>query len=173
MISHTRKKAQAFLAGDGVDLDVDKAVMLLIQAANAGEAACFYDLAETYFDGVPEDDPQKALHYLEAAGNTGHGKSCAYMARLYANESVFYSPEDLVKPNAEISFEWCQKGLELSDPECMLKIAKFHVSSNEKDRAEIVVKKALDHIEHNDSPDYSSKELESIKSELSNLNNSL
>ena len=142
MISQTRKKALSFLSGDGVDLDVDKAIHLLLQGANSGESACFYDLAETYFDGVPEDDPKKALHYLEAAGNTGHGKSCAYMARIYTNESVFYSPEDLVRPNAEIAYDWCAKGNELSDPECMLKMAQFYLSSEDKERAEITTKKA-------------------------------
>ena len=167
--SEIRKKAQNFLEGNGVDLDVDKAIHLLIQGANSGEAGCFYDLAETYFDGVPEDDPQKAMKYLEAAGNTGHGKSCALMARIYSNESVFYGPEDLVKPNPQIAFEWCARGMELNDPECMLKMTKYYISTGEKERAEITAKKAIDAIEHNELADYESSEFEEIKKELQKL----
>lgn len=169
MLSQTRKKAQNLLSGDGVELDVDKAIQLLVQGGNSGEAACYYDLAETYFDGVPEDDPQKALHYLESAGNTGHGRSCSYLSRIYSGESVLYSPEDLVKPNAEISMEWSAKGLELEDPESMLKMARYYITTGDSKRAEIIVANALAVLERGDLDSYTDREISALKSELETL----
>ena len=162
MRSQTRIKAQKLMDGDGVDQDVDKAVMLLVRGASEGDSGCYFDLAETYFDGIPEDDPDKAVHYLEAGANAGHRRCAAMLSELFQNGTIAFCPEDIVKKSAERSFEWCQKGAENSDPECLYKMGVFHQQNGKDSEAEIMLKKCMS-LEIDLIQDYSDDELNSWK----------
>ncbi|MEC9282300.1 MAG: hypothetical protein VX642_06280 [Bdellovibrionota bacterium] len=158
MRSQHRIKAQKLMDGDGMDQDIDKAILTLVQGANEGDRGCFFDLAETYFDGVPEDDTDKAIHYLEAGANAGHGKCAAMLSELYQKGTIAFCDEDIVKRNAERSFEWAQKGAENSDPECLVKLGTYFKENGDKDKAEIFLKKCMS-LEIDLIEDYSDKEL--------------
>ncbi|MFK8137713.1 MAG: tetratricopeptide repeat protein [Bdellovibrionales bacterium] len=166
--SQHRSKAQKYMDGDGVDLDPEKAVQILIQGADSGDLGCFFDLAEAFLDGVPEDDPEKAVKYLEAAGNNGHGKSCAMLSELYTTGTVAFAAEDIVRPNAERSFEWARLGAEAGDPECLVKMSQFLLANDDKAMAEIYLKKCLS-LDAQEVPEYKAKEVEKIQGDAQSL----
>lgn len=159
--SQARVKAQKYLDGDGVNMDPDKAVQILQQGALEGDLSCYLDLAECYFDGVPEEDNDKAIHFLKTGANAGNGKCCALLSELFTNGQLDFSNEDVVKPNPQTSFEWATLGAEKNDPACLIKMAHYHLSSGDHNKAEVFAKKCLDLFEE-EARDYEEDELDEI-----------
>ncbi|KAH3714524.1 hypothetical protein Pelo_18966 [Pelomyxa schiedti] len=71
-----RKLAQYYQDGQGVSVDIDKAISLLNNAADAGDDQAMFELSNLYStgDGVPIDMP-RAVSLLQRAYKMGHRDS--------------------------------------------------------------------------------------------------
>ena len=116
---------------------------------------------------INKEDFEKAIHFLEAAANSGHGKACALLSELYTTGSVLFC-EDVVKPNPQRSFEWSLQGTENNDPTCLLKNAEFAIAKENKEEAELYLKKCLA-VELDLVDSYSDKELSEVQSKAEKL----
>ncbi len=99
--------AYCYEKGQGVILNIKKAIELYTEAANAGSSRAMKMLAQCYLDNVAGDpDPDKAVEWLSKAADIGDAQAMFMLASLYeeGDTDEYRFPKDLKKAKS-----WYQK----------------------------------------------------------------
>lgn len=121
--------AQMYFVGNGIERNVDEAILWYKKVAEQGNVEAQYKLADIYFTGNGIDKNYKeAFNYYKQSAEKGYKNSYFNLAELY------YSGDNGEK-NLQEALKWYLKTKEMNNPETQLKIGNIYKENGNKKQA--------------------------------------
>jgi TPR repeat protein len=80
------KLAECYMLGNGVDIDINKAVGYLQKGANTGNTTCMFDLSQYY---ISIEDNASAFYWLKEAAELKNDTAMNSLGKYYLNEKDY------------------------------------------------------------------------------------
>ena len=127
-------KGMAYLFGNGVSQDKNKALQYLSEAADDGSCEAEYNLALMYYSGDGVDQNiTKALHYLENSAKAGYAKAVQNVGRVYMQRYEF-----------DKAIPWLKRNAKGDDVQAYYLLAEIYVAKGDKHTAKQYAKEAIE-----------------------------
>ena len=94
--------AHCFEDGEGIEQDIDAAIVLYKRSAAAGEPLAMVQLGNIYMKDSDEQNISKAKEYFEAAAEHDEPTACYQLASLYSIQPNF-------EHNLRMALKWAEK----------------------------------------------------------------
>ena len=127
-------KGMAYLLGNGVAVDKEKALHYLSEAANEGSCEAEYNLGLMYYQGDGVDQNiTKSLVYLEKSAKAGYEKAVQNIGRVYMQRYKF-----------DKAIPWLVRNAQAGDNEAYYLLAEIYVAKGDKHTAKQYAQKAIE-----------------------------